>query len=379
MKQFSDLPTMDQGVVDSPTALTQLAAPDLVQEISSVAMRCGGCGSKVGATVLDRVLTRLRPVQRDDVVLGLGAPDDASVEKVPAGMVAVRTVDAFRPIVDDPYMFGRITANHCLGDIYAMGAEPATALAIATVPVAPEIKMEQMLEELLTGAVEVLNEAGMALVGGHTKEGFEMELGLSLSGFAEPSQLLLKSSMRPGDKLILTKPIGTGTLFAAHMRLKAKGRWVDNAIHSMIQPSLEASRSLRRHGATACTDVTGFGIVGHVLEMARASQVNVTLLLSSMPLLEGAIETARAGLLSSLQPQNVRLRRAVGNHEAIRLDERYPLLFDPQTSGGLLASVPADNTDACLEELRNLGYTAAVEVGFVQSKFDPETPITVEI
>mgnify|MGYP001179939637 FL=1 len=379
MKQFSDLPTMDQGVVDSPTALTQLAAPDLVQEISSVAMRCGGCGSKVGATVLDRVLTRLRPVQRDDVVLGLGAPDDASVEKVPAGMVAVRTVDAFRPIVDDPYMFGRITANHCLGDIYAMGAEPATALAIATVPVAPEIKMEQMLEELLTGAVEVLNEAGMALVGGHTKEGFEMELGLSLSGFAEPSQLLLKSSMRPGDKLILTKPIGTGTLFAAHMRLKAKGRWVDNAIHSMIQPSLEASRSLRRHGATACTDVTGFGVVGHVLEMARASQVNVTLLLSSMPLLEGAIETARAGLLSSLQPQNVRLRRAVGNHEAIRLDERYPLLFDPQTSGGLLASVPADNTDACLEELRNLGYTAAVEVGFVQSKFDPETPITVEI
>ncbi len=379
MKQFSNFPAMDQGVVDSPTALTQLAASDLVQEISSVAMRCGGCGSKVGATVLDRVLTRLRPVQRDDVVLGLGAPDDASVEKVPAGMVAVRTVDAFRPIVDDPYMFGCITANHCLGDIYAMGAEPATALAIATVPVAPENKMEQMLEELLTGAVEVLNEAGVALVGGHTKEGFEMELGLSLSGVAEPSQLLRKSSMRPGDKLILTKPIGTGTLFAAHMRLKAKGRWVDNAIHSMIQPSLEASRSLRRHGATACTDVTGFGVVGHVLEMARASQFNVTLLLSSMPLLEGAIETARAGLLSSLQPQNVRLRRAVWNHEAVRLDERYPLLFDPQTSGGLLASVPADNTNACLKELRNLGYDAAVEVGFVQSNFDPETPIAIEI
>lgn len=379
MKQFNDLPRMDQRVIDSPTALTRLASPELVQEISSVAMRCGGCGSKVGATVLDRVLARLRPVQRDDVVLGLGAPDDASVEKVPAGMVAVRTVDAFRPIVDDPYMFGRITANHCLGDIYAMGAEPATALAIATVPVAPENKMEHMLEELLTGAVEVLNEAGMALVGGHTKEGFEMELGLSLSGFAEPSQLLRKSSMRPGDKLILTKPIGTGTLFAAHMRLKAKGRWVDNAIHSMIQPSLEASRSLRRHGATACTDVTGFGVVGHVLEMARASQVNVTLLLSSMPFLEGAIETARAGLLSSLQPQNARLCRAVGNHEEIRLDERYPLLFDPQTSGGLLASVPADNTNACLKELRNLGYDTAVEVGFVQSNFDSETPIAIEI
>ena len=125
--------------------------------------------------------------------------------------------------------------------------------------------------------------------------------------------------------------------------------------------------------------MTGFGVVGHVLEMTRASQLNVTLLLSSMPVLTGAIETARAGLLSSLQPQNVRLRRAVANHETVRLDERYPLLFDPQTSGGLLASIPADNTKACLAELRNLGYTAAVEVGFVQSNFDPETPIAIEI
>ena len=223
MRKFTDLPDMDVSNTASRPDLSQLAAPDVVETLSSAAMRCGGCGSKVGATVLDRVLSRLTPVSREDVIVGLESPDDASVEQVPAGMVAVRTVDAFRSIVDDPYMFGRITAHHCLGDMYAMGAEPGTALAIATVPVAPEEKMEQLLEELLTGAVEVLNEAGTALVGGHTKEGSEMELGLALSGIADPSRLLRKSGMRPGDRLILTKPIGTGTLFAAHIAVAGKG------------------------------------------------------------------------------------------------------------------------------------------------------------
>ena len=379
MRKFTDLPDMDVSNTASRPDLSQLAAPDVVETLSSAAMRCGGCGSKVGATVLDRVLSRLTPVSREDVIVGLESPDDASVEQVPAGMVAVRTVDAFRSIVDDPYMFGRITAHHCLGDMYAMGAEPGTALAIATVPVAPEEKMEQLLEELLTGAVEVLNEAGTALVGGHTKEGSEMELGLALSGIADPSRLLRKSGMRPGDRLILTKPIGTGTLFAAHMRLRAKGRWIDEALRSMTQSSLEASACVRRHGAAACTDVTGFGLVGHLLEMTRASRVDARLSLSSIPLLAGAAETARAGLLSSLQPQNVRLRRAVANHDAVQSAAAYPLLFDPQTAGGLLASLPADQAESCLTELRNHGYPDAAEVGAITPQSDPDAPITVEM
>ena len=160
MRKFSDLPDMDVSSTASRPDLSQLAAPDVVEALSSAVMRCGGCGSKVGATVLDRVLSRLKPVSREDVIVGLESPDDASVEQVPAGMVAVRTVDAFRPIVDDPYMFGRITAHHCLADIYSMGAEPGTALAIATVPVAPEEKMEQLLEELLTGVVEGAERGG---------------------------------------------------------------------------------------------------------------------------------------------------------------------------------------------------------------------------
>ena len=379
MKKFSDLPDMSKSASESSPDLSLLAAPDVVQELSSAAMRCGGCGSKVGATVLDRVLARLSPISRDDVVVGLDSPDDASVERVPPGMVSVRTVDAFRPIVDDPYLFGRITAHHCLGDIYAMGAEPSTALAIATVPVAPEEKMEQLLEELLTGAVEVLNDAGAALVGGHTKEGIEMELGLALSGIAEPSRLLHKSGMRPGDRLILTKPIGTGTLFAAHMRLRAKGRWIDEALRSMTQSSRDASACVRRHGATACTDVTGFGLIGHLLEMTRASRVDAKLSLPSIPLLSGAAETARAGFLSSLQPQNVRLRRAVANHDAVRAVAAYPLVFDPQTAGGLLASIPAEQADACLAELRTLGYHAAAEIGRIEPGSATDAPITVEI
>ena len=379
MRKFSDLPDMEVSETARRPDLSQLAAPDVVEALSSATMRCGGCGSKVGASVLDRVLSRLSPVGREDVIVGLEFPDDASVEQVPAGMVAVRTVDAFRPIIDDPYMFGRITAHHCLGDIYAMGAEPGTALAIATVPLAPEDKMEQLLEELLTGAVEVLNEAGTALVGGHTKEGLEMELGLALSGIADPSRLLRKSGMRPGDRLILTKPIGTGTLFAAHMRLRAKGRWIDEAIRSMTQSSLEASACVRRHGATACTDVTGFGLVGHLLEMTRASRLDARLSLSSIPLLMGAAETARAGHLSSLQPQNVRLRRAVANHHAVRTASAYPLLFDPQTAGGLLVSIPAERAEFCLTELRTHGYPDAADVGAIMPQFDPDAPITVEI
>jgi selenide,water dikinase len=279
--------------------------------------------------------------------------------------------------VDDPYTFGRIVATHSLGDIYAMGAQPRTALALVTVPVGPEEKMEQLLEELLTGAVETLNEAGAALVGGHTKEGFETDLGLSLSGIARPDQLLHKHGMQPGDRLILTKPLGTGTLFAARMRGRAKGRWIDAAIRTMLQSSREAAACLLAHRVTACTDVTGFGLLGHLLEMARASRVDVHLDLASVPLMDGALVTAGRGLLSSLQPHNVRLRRAVANHDAVRAHAAYPLLFDPQTAGGLLASVPAARVDACLDALHRAGYRLAAVVGEVEVATDPEVPVRI--
>jgi len=289
----------------------------------------------------------------------------------------VQTVDAFRALVDDPYLFGRITVNHCLSDLYAMGAEPRSALAIVTVPHGSEAKTEALLDDLLAGAVAELNAAGAALVGGHTTEGAELTLGFSVSGIAERQALLRKGGMRPGDRLLLTKPVGTGTLFAADMRRRAKARWIDGAIRTMLQTNREASESVRRHAATACTDVTGFGVLGHLVEMTRASGVDARLALDAIPILDGARETVAAGLLSSLQPHNVRLRRAVANVEPAASDPRFPIVFDPQTAGGLLASVPHEAAEACLAELRALGYRHAAMVGVVEPRSERDAPIRI--
>ena len=380
MRRFADLPEMDTeaaGARPAPPVPPGLAPPDVVRELSVVAMRCGGCGSKVGATLLDRVVARLEPVRRDDVVVGLDAPDDAAVASLPPGKLLVQSVDAFRSMIDDPWLFGRITANHCLSDLYAMGAEPRSALAIVTIPHGLESKMETLLEELLAGAVVVLNDGGAALVGGHTSEGAEVQLGLSVSGAIDPDGILRKGGLRPGDRLVLTKPIGTGTLLAADMRGKAKARWVDGAIRAMLLSNREAAGAVRAGGGRACTDVTGFGLLGHLVEMTKASGVDARVALDAVPVLEGAEETAARGLLSSLQPQNVRLRRAVANLEAAGADPRYPLLFDPQTAGGLLAGVPEDRAAACVARLHALGYTRATVIGDVSERDDDAPPITI--
>ena len=367
MTRFNHLPAMEADA--APDAeLERLAPAGAVRRLAGASMRCAGCGSKVGATLLDRVLSRLSPLQGPDVVAGLDALDDASIERVPPGQVAVRTVDAFRAIVDDPYLFGRITANHCLGDIYAMGAAPRSALAIVTVPLGPDDKMEALLHDLLGGVVEALNAAETALVGGHTTEGDDVSLGLALSGVADPAQVLRKSGMQPGNRLVLTAPLGTGTLFAAHMRLRARGRWIDGAVRSMLQSSRAAAECLRAHGATACTDVTGFGLLGHLLEMARASQVDARIALPAVPLLDGARETVAQGFLSSLHPHNARLERAVVNAEEAAAAPIYPIVFDPQTAGGLLASVPAERTARCLDALRDRGYGRAADIGAVEPR-----------
>ncbi len=380
MRRFTELPEMDQdttGRSREPPVPPGLAPPEVVRELSVVAMRCGGCGSKVGATLLDRVVARLEPVRRDDVVVGLDAPDDAAVASLPPGKLLVQSVDAFRSMIDDPWLFGRITANHCLSDLYAMGAEPCSALAIVTIPHGIESKMETLLEDLLSGAVAVLNDGGAALVGGHTSEGAEVQLGLSVSGSIDPGGILRKGGLRPGDRLVLTKPIGTGTLLAADMRGKAKSRWVDGAIRAMLQSNRDAAGAVRACGGRSCTDVTGFGLLGHLVEMTKASGIDARVALDAVPILEGAQETAARGLLSSLQPQNVRLRRAVANLEAAGADPRYPLLFDPQTAGGLLAGVPENEAETCLGRLHALGYTHAAVIGEIAERDDGSPPITI--
>jgi selenide,water dikinase len=375
MRKFTELEPM---AARAPAAgAVPLAAEEQAQAISAIAMRCGGCGAKVGASVLSRALAGIQPLERDDVLIGLHAPDDAAVLRVPAGKAMVHTVDFFRAFIDDPWIFGRIAANHSLGDIFAMGAEAQSATAIATVPPGLEAKVEDTVFQMMAGAVSVLNEAGCALVGGHTGEGSELALGFAINGLIDErlAGVLTKGGMRPGDVLILTKPIGTGTLFAAHKLLKARGRWIDAALDSMQVSNRAAMPCLIAHGATACTDLTGFGLLGHLVEMTRPAGVDAELDLAALPLLDGAAECVAAGVLSSLQPANLRLRRALRNQEEAMTHPNYPLLFDPQTAGGLLASVPADQVEACLAELRGAGYPRAVRIGRVLPQGDVLEPI----
>ena len=382
MRRFSEFPAMsstDSSAAPAGASPLPLSAEESLQAISAIAMRCGGCGAKVGATVLSRALGALAPIERDDVLIGLHSPDDAAVVRVPAGKAMVHTVDFFRAFIDDPYLFGKVAANHALGDIFAMGGEAQSATAIATVPPGLESKVEDLLLQMMTGAVEVLNEAGCALVGGHTGEGRELALGFAINGLIDDSldSVMRKGGMRAGDVLLLTKPIGTGTLFAAHARLAAKGRWIDAALRSMVVSNRQGAAILQAHGATACTDLTGFGLLGHLVEMTRPSGVDAELQLSALPLLDGALESVAAGIVSSLQPANVRLRRALRHPEGFVAHPRYPLLFDPQTAGGLLATVPADQAQACVIALKAGGYPQTAVIGRILPQGDALEPITL--
>lgn len=335
-------------------------------------MPCAGCGSKVGSGVLERALQRIQqdePISpRSDILIGLGDADDAAVLQVPPGQVLVQTVDQFRALLSDPFVFGQICANHCLSDLFAMGATPQSALAIVTLPYATAAKLEETLYQLLSGAVKVLYQAGAVLVGGHTTEAAELALGLTCNGLADPNRLWRKGGMQPGQALILTKALGTGTLFAAEMQFQAKGRWIETAIESMLQSNQAAVASFQQFGATACTDVTGFGLLGHLRELVQASQVSVELDLNALSILPGATETLQQGMMSSLYPQNLRAAEQIHRLDAIQTHPLFPILFDPQTSGGLLAAVPMEQATACVEALQISGYGKASVMGRVTGR-----------
>ncbi|HEY9888301.1 MAG TPA: selenide, water dikinase SelD [Candidatus Obscuribacterales bacterium] len=363
---------------DFPEMATAAAAP-----AATPPMYCAGCGAKVGSDVLSQALQRLSLDQGmaaadADVVIGLTAPDDAAVIQVPLGKLLVQTVDFFPALVDDPFVFAQIVVKHCLNDLYAMGAEPHTVLAIATLPHAIAAKQTETLFHLLSGLQKALTPTAAPLVGGHTTAGDHLALGLACNGLVAPDEILRKGGMQAGDVLILTQPLGTGTLFAADQQKRAKGRWIENAIAHMIQPSAAALHCLRQHGVTACTDVTGFGLLGHLLEMVTAAQMTATLTLPDLPLLWGARTTLHHGFVSSLHAQNVGAARALANASAYAHRADYPILFDPQTAGGLLAAVPRDRAAACVAQLHQRGYAAATAIGVVSPRVGAEPPITIE-
>ena len=316
-------------------------------------MRCAGCGAKLGAEALAEALEGLAEPARADIPLGLADADDAAISLPPAGMALVQSVDHFRAFIDDPYAFGAIAAAHALSDIHAMGAKPWTALAIAGLPFMQGRRMGEDLRAMMLGAVDVLRADGCALVGGHTAEAAEAALGFAVTGLVAPEQAWRKSGLRAGDVLVLSKPLGTGIILAGHMRGLARAEWLLGAIAAMRQTNRVAAEIFRAYGISACTDITGFGLVGHLMEMLAASNVGAVLNPELVPALPGALELAEAGVESSLAPTN---RGALD----LPTGARAALLVDPQTSGGLLAGVARAEVDACLAALRAAGMDAAI-------------------
>lgn len=376
MAKFNELPEMEDDD-EGPQLASGIADAAAIKELSTLAMRCGGCGAKVGATILSRVMQRLPDEKRDDVLIGRDSPDDCAMLALPEGMVMVQSVDYFRSFIEDSYTFGAIAANHALGDVFAMGAEAQSVLAIATVPYGRERVVEETLYDVMAGAMSIIQPTGAVLVGGHSSEGAELSFGLTVNGIIDPNKVWRKSGLLPGDAIVLTKAVGTGTLFAAEMRGKAKGRWVDAAIQSMLLSNQQAAECLQKFETTACTDLTGFGIIGHLIEMTKASGVDAELYMDALPLLDGAMDTVAAGILSSLQPANLRLRRAVHDIENASKHPAFPLLFDPQTAGGLLAGVPADKVDDCVKELHLMGYPDTRVIGRIKTLSEDQAPIKI--
>ncbi len=328
-------------------------------------MRCGGCGAKVSAEVLAGALATLPRDANPDLLKTL---DDAAVLQPPLGKLLVQSVDHFRAFLDDPFVFGQIAAAHALSDLYAMGAEPWTALAIASVPYAASHKMRAELAAMLQGATEVLRADGCALVGGHSAEASETALGFAVTGVVDSGKIMRKGGLQPGDQLILTKPLGTGIVLAGHMRGNARAQWLLAAIASMRTTNASAAKIAMAYRPRAGTDVTGFGLAGHLREMLDASGMAAVLRLEAIPALPGARALAAHGIESTLAPDN---RHLLGDAP------ETALLVDPQTSGGLLLGLPPGRAVSCLAALRD-GGSPAVIIGEVEPVREESPRIRLE-
>jgi selenide,water dikinase len=288
------------------------------------------------------------------------------VYQAPAGKLMLHSVDVFKAFIDDPYLLAKIAVNHALSDIYAMGGEAVTAMAIMSTPYGTPAATRHLLQQLMQGTIEQLHQEQVQLVGGHTTEGAELSVGFAVNGVVDEAKILRKGGMRAGQVLILTKPLGTGTLFAADMQHLAQGRWVNAAIEMMLQSNQAAADIFVNNDASACTDITGFGLAGHLGEMMRASGVDVTLNLPSLPILPGSVECLHElGVTSTLHVGNQ--RSAIAMQVSQSPHPHYELLFDPQTAGGLLASVNIDSAPLIVAALHTAGYSQAQVIGTVEA------------
>jgi selenide,water dikinase len=317
----------------------------------------------VGPEDLDRVLREL-PIPKDPKVLvGLDTSDDAGVYQLSEEIALVQTVDFFTPIVDDPFTFGQVAVANALSDVYAMGGTPLTGMNLVAFPI--KTLPSSVLKEILLGGLSKMKEAGVALVGGHTIEDPEIKYGLAVTGIVHPDKILTNAKARVGDKLILTKPLGTGIISTALKAGMASQEAVRKIVESMVTLNRTASEWMKKFAAHACTDITGFSFIGHVLEMATASRVGMVIQSKDVPVFSEAVEYARMGLI----PGGAHSNRDFFSCK-VEIHSDVPSLladifYDPQTSGGLLISVPSSQAEKLVATLKKEGHGDSSIVGEV--------------
>ena len=319
--------------------------------------------------MLDAVLGKLARQQDAKVLVGFDRADDAGVYQIAPDMALVQTVDFFTPIVDDPYTFGQIAATNALSDVYAMGGRPLTALALVCFPEKGDL---EILERILAGGLSKMMEADCTILGGHSIRDEETKFGYSVTGLIDPKRILANRGARPGDALVLTKAIGTGVISTALKKEKAEESWISAAVASMTTLNHKAAEIITstRYRGHGMTDVTGFGLIGHARELALASQVSLRLYAASVPLLPGAIDCVRAGHVPGGLKANREFAECLVEYGEGITDELKTLLFDPQTAGGLLISLAADDAEELVLELQDLGLPAA-HMGDVETSAKP--------
>jgi selenide, water dikinase len=345
----------------SPQADFEVGMP----EMGEMAMGCGGCAAKVGATPLSRALSRLPPQDDPDIVMGLDPPDDA-VALRRAHETIVASVDAFPAFTDDPWLVGRVAARNAISDLQAKGVDPRLALAHVSVPESED--PEECLYQVLAGVRNELDALGCTLGGGHTTVGPRLHVGLSVVGFAEgPEALVPKGGAQAGDVLVLSDALGTGVLFHADMAGRAAGPWVEAAIAGMLRDNGAAARIAIRHGARGMTDVTGFGLAGHLGELLSAADVGARIDLEALPALPGVFGLLARGERSTFHHQNVAAMRSFEHTSGPAGDPAVDLLADPQTAGPLLVAVPPESADTLVAALKAEGFPSATRIGSISA------------
>jgi selenide,water dikinase len=317
----------------------------------------------VGPEDLDQILKDL-PIKKDPKVLvGLETSDDAGVYQLSDEVALIQTADFFTPIVDDPYTFGQIAVANALSDVYAMGGKPLTALNLVAFPI--KTLSPSILKEILRGGLSKMEEAGVALVGGHTIEDPEIKYGLAVTGVIHPNKILTNAKAQPGDQLVLTKPLGTGIIATALKGGMASEEAVTQIVESMITLNRKASEWMQVFGAHACTDITGFSFIGHALEMAIASQVGMLIQSKNIPIFPEALEYVKLGLVTGGGHSNRQFFSCRVDADTRALGFLDDLLYDPQTSGGLLISLSSDKAQSLVEALKAQAQMDAWIVGQV--------------